>query len=97
NKVKELNPKTNDKNFYKNIGLIYVNNLIKCNQDHKNICTPEIFRMIESEINYQSLTTDGIYNSLFKNEDFIKLVKFNIDKIIEKKKKKIIIEKWMKK
>ncbi|CAG8768207.1 343_t:CDS:2 [Cetraspora pellucida] len=79
--VDELNANTKDKNFYKLVGSTFVKNLIKCNQEHKNICTPEMIKMLETEIDCNTLTTDGIYNSLFKNEYFNKLVKFNIDKI----------------
>ncbi|CAG8797718.1 21510_t:CDS:2, partial [Cetraspora pellucida] len=62
-------------------GSTFVKNLIKCNQEHKNICTPEMIKMLETEVDCNTLTTDGIYNSLFKNEYFNKLVKFNIDEI----------------
>ncbi|CAG8561681.1 4385_t:CDS:2 [Cetraspora pellucida] len=37
--------------------------------------------MLETEINCNTLTTNGIYNSLLKNKYFNKLVKFNIDEI----------------
>ncbi|CAG8482957.1 6982_t:CDS:2 [Scutellospora calospora] len=81
--VEELNAKTKDKNFYKMIGSMFIENLIKCNQEHKNICIPEIIQKIESEIDCQTLTTDELYNSLLKNEYFIKLVKLSINEISE--------------
>ncbi|CAG8714861.1 6914_t:CDS:2, partial [Cetraspora pellucida] len=62
---------------------------------HKNICVPEILKMLETEIDCNTLTTEGIYNSLFKNEYFNKLVKFDIDEInaihnqIEKRKESL--------
>ncbi|CAG8577254.1 4051_t:CDS:2 [Cetraspora pellucida] len=82
-KINELNANTKDKNFYKLIGSEYVNNLVRCNQEQKNICIPELIKMIDTEINCYSLTTNGIYNSLFKNEYFNKIVNFDIDGINE--------------
>ncbi|CAG8724220.1 3755_t:CDS:2 [Cetraspora pellucida] len=79
--VDELNANTKIKNFYKLVGSTYVKHLVKYNQKHKNICTPEMIKMLETEVDCNTLTTNGIYNSLFKNEYFNKLVKLNIDEI----------------
>ncbi|CAG8782320.1 21766_t:CDS:2, partial [Cetraspora pellucida] len=79
--VNELNANTKNKNFYKLVGSTFVKNPIKCNQEYKNICTSEMIKMLETEVDCNTLTTNRIYNSLFKNEYFNKLVKFNIDEI----------------
>ncbi|CAG8447448.1 9224_t:CDS:1 [Scutellospora calospora] len=83
NSVNEMNGKTKDSSFYKKIGYTYVNGLKKCNQDHEDMYTSEILKSIESEIDCLSLTTNGLYNSLLRNEYFNKLIKFNIDEINE--------------
>ncbi|CAG8532390.1 3753_t:CDS:2, partial [Scutellospora calospora] len=83
NSVNEMNGKTKDTSFYKKIGYTYVNGLKKCNQEHEDVCTSEILKSIESEIDCSSLTTNGLYNSLLSNEYFNKLIKFNIDEINE--------------
>ncbi|CAG8521702.1 1263_t:CDS:1 [Scutellospora calospora] len=82
-KIEELEVYTKDKNFYKLIISTFVKNLIKCNQEYENICIPEILKMIKSEINCKTLTTDGLYSLLLKNENFNKLVKLNINELNE--------------
>ncbi|CAG8531649.1 7303_t:CDS:2, partial [Scutellospora calospora] len=82
-KVKKLNPKTNDKNFYKLVASTFIKNLKRCNQERENICVPEILQMIDSEINCESLTTKGLYNSLLRNENFNNIVDLNINEINE--------------
>ncbi|CAG8730361.1 1876_t:CDS:2, partial [Cetraspora pellucida] len=94
-KIDDMKANTRDKNFYKLIGSVFVENLNKCNQEQKNICTPEILNMLKSEINCNLLTTNELYDSLLKNEFFNKLVKLNIDEIntirmkIESRKKQL--------
>ncbi|CAG8443783.1 1274_t:CDS:2, partial [Scutellospora calospora] len=61
----------------------YINALKKCNQDHEDVCTSEILKSINSEIDCQSLTTNRLYNLLLRDDYFNKLIKFNIDEINE--------------
>ncbi|CAG8437008.1 5714_t:CDS:2, partial [Scutellospora calospora] len=82
-KVEDLNPKTNDKNFYKIVASTFIKNLKKCNQERENVCVPEILQMIDNKINCQSLTTKGLYNSLLRNENFNNIVDLNINEINE--------------
>ncbi|CAG8461461.1 9957_t:CDS:2 [Scutellospora calospora] len=82
-KIDKLNVNIKDKNFNKMIISTFIKDLNKCNQEYENICVPEILKIIKSEINCKELITNGLYDSLLKDENFNKLVKLNINEINE--------------